>query len=94
MHTALKGTILQERREPEKSLKSRFLFKEVASLWAKCQRLDAALSKLAKKFDLSFEDAGLFKDIMDRKAEGYLRMNVLSVVVSGRLLMFPHIKSA
>lgn len=97
-HTALKNTILQEWRKPEKvflpnSLKRRFLFKKFASLWAKCQ-LDAALSKVAKKSDLSFEDAGSFKDIMDRKAKGYLRMIVLSVVVSVRLLMFPHIKSA
>lgn len=32
-----------------------------------------ALSRVAKKSDLSFEDAGSLKDAIDRKAEGYLR---------------------
>lgn len=57
-----------------KNLKRRFSFKEDnTSLWEKCPKLDASLSKVSKGAELSFEDTGSLKEPKDRKAEGYLK---------------------
>lgn len=42
-------------------------------IMGKCPKLNEALSKVARKSDLSFEDAGPLKDAMDRKTEDYLK---------------------
>ena len=46
---------------------------EDKEVFFKLPRLDAALSQVTKLSDLSFEDAGNIKDMMDRRAESLLR---------------------
>lgn len=80
VHQALKEVILREWKDPErkvlrlKTWKRRFPFgEEEEQKFFKTPKLDAALSQVSKKSDLSFEDSGNLKDQMDRRAEALLR---------------------
>lgn len=80
VHQALKEVILREWKDPErkvlrlKTWKRRFPFgEEEEQKFFKTPKLDAALSQVSKKSDLSFEDSGNLKDQMDRRAETLLR---------------------
>lgn len=80
VHKFLSETIKREWKDPErapffsKSLKRRFPFDEDSShIWNKKPRLDAAFSQVSRNTDLAFEDMGILKDTMDKKADSLLR---------------------
>lgn len=53
--------------------KRRFTFQcEFEEVFFKCPRLDAPMSQVSKRSDLSFENSGVLKDQMDRKADSLL----------------------
>lgn len=57
--------------EPRKKIPS-LPFLEEELRFFKCPKLDAPLAQLSMKADLSFKDARLIRDQMDRKAEAFL----------------------
>ena len=80
VHQSLRDMILSEWKEPERRLfqskrhKRRFPFQsEFEETFFKCPRLDAPMSQVSKRSDLSFEDSGVLKEQMDRKADSLLR---------------------
>ncbi|XP_040215686.1 lamina-associated polypeptide 2-like [Rana temporaria] len=80
LHQSLKEIILQEWKYPERRLTTQKTWKRkypftqsVGEAFFKLPKLDAALSQVTKQSDLSFEDAGSIKDLMDRRAESLLR---------------------
>lgn len=78
IHLALLA-FLQEWKEPKKVVppapppKKFWFLNEDTYLWDKCPKQDASLSKVSKRSELLFKDAGLLKDPMGRQAKGYLR---------------------
>lgn len=80
VHKVLTDTIKKEWKNPErgqffsKTLKRRFPFEENEELlWNKKTKIDAAFSQVSRKTDLAFEDMGILKDAMDKRADGLLK---------------------
>lgn len=80
VHNIIKKLILKEWENPEKKLflsrafKRKYPFEEEDSrFWDKIPRVDAPVTRLSKKTSLPFEDMGLLKDPMDKKAEMLLK---------------------
>ena len=80
VHKVLSEAVKREWKDPErapffsKSLKRRFPFDEdVAQVWNKKPKLDAAFSKVSRNTDLAFEDMGTLKDNMDKRADALLK---------------------
>ena len=42
-------------------------------VWNKKTKIDAAFSQVSRKTDLAFEDMGILKDAMDKRADGLLK---------------------
>ena len=80
VHKVLTESIEKEWKDPErapffsKSLRRRFPFEEdTAHLWNKKPRVDAAFSQVSRRTDLAFEDMGVLKDAMDKRADSLLK---------------------
>ncbi|PIN88341.1 hypothetical protein AB205_0081150 [Aquarana catesbeiana] len=80
VHKFLSETIKREWKDPERapffsrSLKRRFPFEEDSTqVWNKKPRLDAAFSHVSRNTDLAFEDMGILKDPMDKRADSLLK---------------------
>lgn len=80
VHQSIKKLITKEWSNPErklflsKSFKRKYPFEEEdAGSWDKVPKVDAPVARLSKKTSLPFEDMGLLKDPMDRKAEVLLK---------------------
>lgn len=46
---------------------------DLAGFYNKCPKLNTAVAKVSKRSNLSFEDVGLLKDLLDRKMDSVLR---------------------
>ena len=80
VHKVLFDTIRKEWKDPErgpffsKNLKKRFPFNEEdAEVWNKKPCVDAAFSQVSRRTDLAFEDMGVLKDSMDKRADSLLK---------------------
>lgn len=80
VHQTFKEVILRKRKDPERKIlklktwKRSYPFgEEEEDKFFKTPKLDATLSQVSKKSDLSFEDSGNMKDQMDRRFETLLR---------------------
>ncbi|XP_073399842.1 uncharacterized protein [Dendrobates tinctorius] len=76
----LKALIKREWEKPERksqitnSLKRRYPFEEEASSsWDRAPKIDVAISKVARKSSLPFEDLGFLKEPLDRKVDNCLK---------------------
>ncbi|XP_044129109.1 lamina-associated polypeptide 2-like [Bufo gargarizans] len=57
-----------------KNLKRKYPFKEEDSAsWDRAPRIDVAISKVSRKMALPFEDMGILKDPLDKKADAFLK---------------------
>ncbi|XP_040189524.1 lamina-associated polypeptide 2-like [Rana temporaria] len=80
VHKVLSDTVKKEWKDPEKgpflpkSLKRRFPFEnKETEVWNKKPRVDAAFSQVSRRTDLAFEDMGVLKDAMDKRADALLK---------------------
>ncbi|XP_077319390.1 uncharacterized protein LOC143941218 isoform X2 [Lithobates pipiens] len=80
VHRVLSDSVRKEWKDPEKApffskaLKRRFPFEDKDSeVWNKKPRVDAAFSQVSRRTDLAFEDMGILKDPMDKKADSILK---------------------
>ena len=80
VHKVLSDTIKKEWKDPErapffsKTLKRRFPFEDGdTELWNKKPKVDAAFSQVSRRTDLAFEDMGVLKDAMDKRADSLLK---------------------
>ena len=80
VHKVVSDTIRKEWKDPErgpffsKSLRKRFPFEDKDSeAWNKKPKVDAAFSQVSRRTDLAFEDMGILKDPMDKRADSLLK---------------------
>ncbi|XP_069615770.1 lamina-associated polypeptide 2, isoforms alpha/zeta-like [Ranitomeya imitator] len=78
LNEAIAALIKKEWKKPvRKTLltpKRKYPFEEEScSFWEKAPKLDVAIAKASKKFALPFEDMGVLKDPMDKKADAFLK---------------------
>lgn len=80
VHTFISETVKREWKDPErapffsKSLKLRLLFEDDSDqVWNKKPKLDADFSQVSRNTDLAFEDMGIPKNAMDKRADSLLK---------------------
>lgn len=80
IHSSIKKVIKSEWARPDKrfflsrSFKKKYPFSEEdSSQWDRVPKVDAPVTRISKKTSLPFEDMGLLKDPMDKKAEVLLK---------------------